>query len=217
MRLRYVKGARSLIESHPERIIDDKTHKALDLSRMFPIKQPLHLEIGMGKGQFVHTIAKQHPTINYIGIEKFDSAIVKALYKVLEEPLDNLYLLRADAMFLSQLLGEQSVSRIYLNFSDPWPKERHQKRRLTHPNFLKQYRLLLEPGGEIHFKTDNRDLFDYSLETMQKQGMDLTLIEFDLHQHQPSDNIMTEFEERFVNEGKPIHKVIAHFKEENNG
>lgn len=217
MRLRYVKNARDLIEQHPTYIYDDTIHEPLPMQQLFPKEQPLHLEIGMGKGQFIHTLASSNPTINYMGIEKFDSAIVKALQKVIEEPLDNLHLLRADAVYLPQLLGEQSISRIYLNFSDPWPKVRHAKRRLTHPNFLQYYKKLLCPKGEVHFKTDNRALFDYSLETMEAYGMELLYVEYDLHKQDVHDNIMTEFEERFVNEGKPIHKVIARFKEDNNG
>ena len=147
MRLRYVKNARELIENNIEYIIDNTANKKLDISKMFSKKQPLQLEIGMGKGQFIYTLAKQNPHINYIGIEKFDSAIVKALEKVLEEPLENLYLLRADAIDLMSLFEEKSIDRIYLNFSDPWPKDRHAKRRLTFKRFLAMYEKLLVSKG----------------------------------------------------------------------
>ena len=216
MRLRYVKNARELIENNSEYIIDNQENKKLDLEKMFKNKQPLHLEIGMGKGQFVYTLAKQNPTINYIGIEKFDSAIVKALEKLLEEPLDNLYLLRADAIDLKSLFDENSVSRVYLNFSDPWPKDRHAKRRLTSKRFLGLYEDLLVKKGEVHFKTDNRVFFDYSVESIKGYPMNVSYLSYDLHSEN-IENIMTEFEEKFSNKGFKINKIICSFKEENNG
>jgi len=217
MRLRNVKGAREMIEAHPELIIDDQNHKCLSIEKMFTQPQPLHIEIGMGKGQFIYELALREKNVNFIGIERFDSVIIRALEKVLENPLENLYLLRADAQHLVELFPKHSVSRIYLNFSDPWPKDRHHKRRLTSPEFLKRYETLLKPGGEIHFKTDNPILFEYSVETIQKYNMDVILIDKDIHSHKSYDNIMTEFEAKFVEEGKPIHKIIARFKEEHNG
>ncbi len=213
MRLRYVKNARELIENNPKYIIDNTDNKKLDLDKMFSRKQPLHLEIGMGKGHFVYTLAKQNPEINYIGIEKFDSAIVKALQKMLDEPLDNLYLLRADAIDLKELLDDNSVERVYLNFSDPWPKERHQKRRLTYKRFLKMYQELLVKKGEVHFKTDNREFFDYSVESIQQYPMNIQYLTYDLHSENV-DNIMTEFEEKFSKQGFKINKIISTFKEE---
>ena len=217
MRLRYVKGARELIEAHPEYIIDNQEQNRIDPNKLFVKPQPLHLEIGMGKGQFVYTLAQRTPEVNYIGIEKFDSAIVKALYKVLEEPLANLYLLRTDAEDLSVLFKPRSIGRIYLNFSDPWPKARHAKRRLTHPRFLRMYETLLESGAEIHLKTDNDGLFAYSLETMEEYGMEIVDVNYDLHQHGSCDIIMTEFEEKFTEQGVPIKHLIARFKEDTNG
>lgn len=217
MRLKYVKGARELIENNPELIIDNQDNKRINIDQLFPKKQPFHIEIGMGKGKFIYTLAKQNPTINYVGIEKFDSAIVKALYKVLEEPLPNLYLIRTDAQDLRELFDNNTVDRVYLNFSDPWPKDRHAKRRLTSERFLKIYQDLMTENSEVHFKTDNFDLFEYSLASMQKYPMDLTYINYDLHNSDIRDNIMTEFEEKFSKQGIKINKVIAKFKEENNG
>jgi len=162
-------------------------------------------------------LAKANPNINYIGIEKFDSAIVHALYKVQEEPLDNLYLIRTDATDLREIFANKSIARVYLNFSDPWPKERHAKRRLTHHNFLKIYQDLLPLDGEVHFKTDNIDLFNYSVESIKEYGMDITYLNYDLHSSEVRDNIMTEFEEKFSKQGFKINKLIAIFKEENNG
>lgn len=213
MRLRYVKNARELIENNPDLIIDNTDNKKLELKKMFKKKQPLHLEIGMGKGKFVYTLAKQNPDINYIGIEKFDSAIVKALEKLLDEPLDNLYLLRADAMNLKELFDVKSIERVYLNFSDPWPKERHAKRRLTSNRFLSMYEELLVENGEVHFKTDNREFFDFSVESIKEYPMNVSYLSYDLH-NENVENIMTEFEEKFSQKGFNINKIISTFKEE---
>lgn len=216
MRLRYVKNARELIENNPKYIIDNVDNKKLDLNKMFSKQQPLHIEIGMGKGKFIYTLAQQNPEINFIGIEKFDSAIVKALQKIIDEPLDNLFLLRADAVDLKELLDTSSIERVYLNFSDPWPKDRHAKRRLTYQKFLKLYQDLLVQNGEVHFKTDNRGFFDYSVDSIREYPMDIKFLTYDLH-NEDVENIMTEFEEKFSKQGFKINKVIATFKEEQNG
>lgn len=216
MRLRYVKGAKELILAHPEWIRNDDTHEPLPLSTWFPQDQPLHVEIGMGKGQFLYQLATLHPTINYLGIEKFDSAIVKALYKQIEIPRDNLRFLRGDAIHLEDLFPPHSISRIYLNFSDPWPKVRHEKRRLTNPLFLTRYQHLLVPGGDIHMKTDNAELFAYSMETIEAFGMKILSHTSDLHAT-AQDIVTTEFEDRFVGLGQPIYQLIATFKEEDHG
>ncbi len=217
MRLRYVKNARELIEGNPRLIFDNKLNEKIDIDNIFSIKQPIHVEIGIGKGKFIYTLAKQNPKINFIGIEKFDSAIVKALQKVIEEPLENLFLLRADAMDLSKLFCSNSFDRVYLNFSDPWPKDRHAKRRLTHYKFLKMYQELLRINGEIHFKTDNISLFKYSVESIIDYPMEIISINYDLHSSDNNYNIMTEFEEKFSKQGFKINQLIAKFKEEQNG
>lgn len=217
MRLRNVKGAKELIQSHPQQILDNQENTLINLESLFPTTQPIHLEIGMGKGQFIYELARLHPNINYIGMERFDSVIVRALEKVLDQPLSNLYLIRADAQDILELLPQHSIAQMYLNFSDPWPKDRHAKRRLTSPNFLRIYHKLLSKNGEIHFKTDNPILFEYSFQTMMNYPMDVILVDKDLHSHKNCDNIMTEFEAKFVEEGKPIHKIIARFKEEHDG
>jgi tRNA (guanine-N7-)-methyltransferase len=214
MRLRFVPGARELIEEYSQFIHDDKEHTRLDLNQFFPKSQPVMMEIGMGKGQFIYELEKTNPNFNYIGIEKFDSAIVKGLEKLVEEPLDNLRLVRMDALYLLDLFAPHSLSRIYLNFSDPWPKHRHQKRRLTHAQFLQQYQLLLKEQGDIHFKTDNDDLFAFSLESMKQYGMEIITVDYDLHQDPNRAIISTEFEDKFVEQGIPIKHLIARFKEE---
>lgn len=213
MRLRHVKGAKELIASHPSFIIDDIDHQPIELQKYFDNNNPVHIEIGMGKGKFVHTLAKLNKNINYIGIEKFDSVIVRALEKQIEDPQDNLLLLRCDAMFMPTLFQNINVERIYLNFSDPWPKDRHAKRRLTHKNFLDIYKKILSKEGELHFKTDNLGLFEFSLESLEEYPMNITYKSFDLHKSDFEGNIMTEFEERYSKLGNKINKLTAQFKE----
>jgi len=211
MRLRHVKGAKDLIASMPKLIIDNINNDFIDLDKLFLKDFPIHIEIGMGKGKFIYTLAKENPNINFIGIERFDSVIVRALEKVIEEPLDNLVLLRTDASDLRDIFSSNSIERVYLNFSDPWPKDRHAKRRLTHKNFLNIYKDVLKENCELHFKTDNTDLFQFSVEELKKYPMNITYIELDLHESDFEGNIMTEFEEKFSKLGNKIHKLTAIF------
>jgi|LGOV01.1.fsa_nt_gb tRNA (guanine-N7-)-methyltransferase len=213
MRLRFVEGAKELIQANPELIINNVDNKMVNFRKLFDNNFPIHIEIGMGKGKFIYELAKNNPTINYVGIEKFDSAIVKALDKVLENPLKNLLLLRMDATYLKYLFEERSIDRIYLNFSDPWPKARHAKRRLTHQNFLKVYQKLMTINSEIHFKTDNTDLFNFSVEEIRNYPMRITYLTGDLHHSDFEGNITTEFEEKFIKQGNLIYKLTAKFKE----
>ncbi len=211
MRLRHVKGAKDLIASHPELIIDNIDNELIDLDNLFINDFPIHIEIGMGKGKFIYTKALLNPNINYIGIERFDSVIVRALEKVIEEPLSNLMLLRTDAQDLRQIFKSKSIDRIYLNFSDPWPKDRHAKRRLTHKRFLDIYKDLLKEDSELHIKTDNQELFQFSFEETTNYPMNLLYVELDLHNSDFKDNIMTEFEEKFSKRGNKIQKLTAKF------
>jgi tRNA (guanine-N7-)-methyltransferase len=214
MRLKYVDNARELIEAHPDLVIDKQDNEKLYYEDMFEKKDsPIHLEIGIGKGQFIHELAKNNPNINFIGIEKFDSVIVRALEKVIEEPLTNLKLIRVDAQAIPIILKDYTVERIYLNFVDPWPKERHAKRRLTHRGFLDIYKHLLVPNGEVHLKTDNEFLYNYSLEEMIYNDMEMLYHTEDLHNDNYEGNIMTEFEEKFAKRGMKIFKLTARFKE----
>lgn len=210
MRLRRVKDAEKKISNHPEYILNINRGESYPLNQAFKEDKPLHIEIGSGKGQFIHTMAKRHPEINHIAIEKFDSAIVKILDKVLIEPLNNLYLVRMDAEYLKGCFKENSIDKIYLNFSDPWPKIRHEKRRLTHADFLTIYKALLKENGTIEFKTDNRKFFEYSLISLQQFGLAFQEVSLDLHEDIDIDNIMTEFEEKFSKTG-PIYKIKASF------
>ncbi|MCF7926942.1 MAG: tRNA (guanosine(46)-N7)-methyltransferase TrmB [Candidatus Izimaplasma sp.] len=217
MRLRKVKGAKKKINSYKEFILDDQTNNPIDLETLFKQNQPVYLEIGIGKGKFIYEHAKNNPHINYLGIEKYTSVIVRALEKQLEEPLDNLYLIRTDAKDLNDLFKQNSFSRLYLNFSDPWPKNRHRKRRLTHKNFLKMYEKLLVKEAELHFKTDNIDLFEFSVEELEAYPMNMLYISRDYHSEYENEIVTTEFEKRFKKQGKKIHKLTAKFKEELNG
>lgn len=209
MRLRNIKGSKEFIASSPFVIQTPEEYKG-KWSSLFQNDNPIHIEIGMGKGQFIHQLAEQNPDINYIGIEMYSSVLYRALEKRAEVDLNNLYFLRFDAKYLSNIFDEGEVDRIYLNFSDPWPKDRHAKRRLTSNNFLHIYNTVLKKDGFIQFKTDNRDLFDFSVDTVNESSLwHIDEITYDLHNSEfLPGNIMTEYESRFVAEGKPICRFV---------
>lgn len=213
MRLRKVKGAAETIAAHPHIVVENETATELKgkWASAFEKDQPLYIEVGMGKGQFVIGMAKMHPELNFIGIEKFDSVMVRALEKVLEEePLPNLKLLKIDAEELTDIFAEGEVAGVYLNFSDPWPKPRHAKRRLTHANFLSRYKTIMTADGAICFKTDNRLLFEYSLVSLVEYGMLLKDVALDLHKREDLEwNVQTEYEQKFSAKGQPIYRLEA--------
>lgn len=214
MRLRNIKGSKEFIETSPFVIQTPEEYKG-KWHEFFHNDNPIHIEIGMGKGQFIHQLAEQNPDINYIGIEMYSSVLYRALEKRQQTDLENLYFLRFDAKYLDTIFDNKEVSRIYLNFSDPWPKDRHAKRRLTSPNFLSLYDAVLAEDGIIQFKTDNRDLFDFSVESVEQSTLwHINEITYDLHKSEyVINNIMTEYESRFVSEGKPICRfVISRFQ-----
>lgn len=209
MRLRNIKGSKEFIEASPYVIQEPEKLKG-KWSSLFHNNHPLHIEIGMGKGQFIHELAAANPDINYIGIEMYSSVLYRALEKRAETELENLFFLRFDAKYLADIFDHGEVSRIYLNFSDPWPKDRHAKRRLTSAGFLAIYNEILTSDGFIQFKTDNRDLFDFSVETVEESALwNINEITYDLHHSEFLEgNIMTEYESRFVAEGKPICRFV---------
>ncbi|MEL3962038.1 tRNA (guanosine(46)-N7)-methyltransferase TrmB [Lysinibacillus endophyticus] len=212
MRLRNKPWAEEFINSHPEIIIPNPENFKGNWREVFGNENPLHIEVGTGKGQFVTGMALANPDINYIGIELYDSVIVSALEKVIDANTPpNLRLLKVNGADLDKYFTKNDVSRVYLNFSDPWPKKRHAKRRLTHEGFLKLYESILIDNGEIHFKTDNRGLFEYSLISMSEYGMLLKFVSLDLHADEPEDNIMTEYEEKFSAKGQPIYRLESQF------
>lgn len=210
MRLRNVKGAREEI-AVSEYVTHNPQENKGKWNDYFGGDAPLHVEIGMGKGKFITTLAKLHPDIHYIGVEKYASVLIRAIEKKkAEENMDNLTFLSVDAAELPEVFAAGEVDRIYLNFSDPWPKDRHARRRLTSKEFLARYEQFLKPSGEICFKTDNRGLFDFSVEEAKAAGWELTEVTYDLH-HSPyaEGNVMTEYEEKFSALGNPIHRMVA--------
>ncbi|MGM9944710.1 MAG: tRNA (guanosine(46)-N7)-methyltransferase TrmB [Lysinibacillus sp.] len=212
MRLRNKPWALEYINEHQDVIIPNPEDYKGKWHEVFGNDNPVHIEVGTGKGQFVLGMAKQNPNINYIGIELFDSVIVCALERIVEaEKPANLRLLKVNGAKLQEYFAKGDVARVYLNFSDPWPKKRHAKRRLTHEGFLKLYESVLIDNGEIHFKTDNRGLFEYSLVSMNQYGMRLNYVSLDLHAEMPEDNIMTEYEEKFSAKGQPIYRLESQF------
>lgn len=211
MRLRNVPGAKEEMLVNPFVIQNPETYKGC-WHTAYDNTQPLRVEIGMGKGQFITTLAEQNPQINYLGIEKYSSALIKGVWKREQmEDCHNLFFLRFDAEYIPQVFGEGEIDRIYLNFSDPWPKDRHAKRRLTSTHFLAMYEKLLAPEGVVEFKTDNRTLFEFSLEQLEERGWELMVCTFDLHADAVlcEGNVMTEYEEKFSSAGVPICKYIA--------
>lgn len=211
MRLRKVKGAKEAILASTF-VIHDAADKKGHWNEVFGNSNPIHLEIGMGKGRFLTALAKQNPDINYIGIERYDSVLVRALEKrEQEEEIRNLFYLCEDAKNIEEIFAPEEISRIYLNFSDPWPKDRHAKRRLTSTEFFARYHRILAKDGEVIFKTDNRILFDFSLEQVPLAGWKLKDVTFDLHHSEyAGQNIMTEYEEKFSSMGNPIFRLVAY-------
>lgn len=212
MRLRNIPGSREAIASSDFVIHEDvMTEKKGHWNEVFGNSLPIYIEVGMGKGQFIIRMASMHPDRNFIGIEKYSSVLIRALEKREQmTDLHNLYFLRMEAEDLPQVFAPGEAAGIYLNFSDPWPKDRHAKRRLPSKEFLARYDQILAPEGRIEFKTDNRDLFKFSLEQAEEAGWTVEQLTWDLH-HDPAmmeGNVMTEYEERFSAKGNPIHKVI---------
>lgn len=210
MRLRNIPGADEAIADSPHCIQEPMAEKGR-WHLIFGNENPIHIEIGMGKGQFIMQLAKEHPDINYIGIERYSSVLLRALQKMEIEPLPNIRFLCMDASIITEVFDEEEVAKTYLNFSDPWPKERHAKRRLTSRQFFERYDKILAGNGVVEFKTDNDDLFAFSMEEVAEAGWTLDAHTFDLH-HDPvlnEGNVMTEYEEKFSSLGHPIHKLIA--------
>ena len=207
MRLRNVKGANERIEQS-KYIIKDYTNYKGKFNTLFKNKNKIYIEIGMGKGDFIINMAQLYPNINFIGIEKFDSVMVRAVEKLEQKEIPNLRLIKMDAREIDQIF-EKEISRIYLNFSDPWPKERHSKRRLTSEIFLQKYDILLKTK-EIIMKTDNRNLFEYSIKSLTDYGYKIDLLSLDLYKDDIKDNIQTEYEKKFTSMGNIIYKISVH-------
>ena len=213
MRLRNIPRAEGTIQAHPIVIKRPEDQRGC-WRQVFGNKRPIHIEIGMGKGRFILNMAKKYPNINFIGIERYSSVLLRAIEKYDTQEfhdLKNIRFVCMDARNIGDVFTEGEVKKIYLNFSDPWPKARHAKRRLTSVEFLKRYESVLAPDGVVEFKTDNTGLFNFSLEQVREAGWVLRAFTYDLHRHVEMNkgNIMTEYEEKFSSRGNPINKLIA--------
>ena len=214
MRLRNIPRAESVLEACKE-VVKNPESLCGHWNQEFQNERPLHIEIGMGKGQFLLTLAAENPQINYVGIERYSSVLLRAVEKFQELEAEgkapaNIRFICMDANDLPTVFAPAEVSRIYLNFSDPWPKDRHAKRRLTSQTFLGRYDKILKPEGHVEFKTDNKDLFQFSLEQVEPAGWHLDAFTWDLHHDETLNqgNVMTEYEQKFSSMGNPICKMI---------
>ncbi len=206
MRLRKVKNALEKIQEYPNIVIQDAVSNKGKWNTIFKNDNPIYLEIGMGKGKFIIENANRNPNINYIGLEVAESVLVRALEKLIDEPLPNLILLHEDAFELNNIFEDGEIDKIFLTFSDPWPKSRHAKRRLTCSNILNSYRKALKINGSLEFKTDNRKLFEYSILEFIKNGLEFKELSLNLHEDK-EDIITTEYEDKFVAKGNVIYFV----------
>ncbi len=204
MRLKNVKGAKDKIEASKYVMTEEKFNG----EKIFEDDKPLYIEVGMGKGTFIYNNALKYPDINFIGIEKYDSVLIRALEKQEQHPLPNLHFFKMDANNIDKYFNHE-VDLIYLNFSDPWPKDRHAKRRLTHPNFLKKYDHIFKNKQEIKMKTDNRHLFEYSIKSLTDYGYKIETISLDLYHDDIKENIPTEYEIKFQSKGYPIYQIYV--------
>ncbi len=209
MRLRNVTGSREVIAESAYVAHEPQQYKG-KWKELFGNENPIRIEIGMGKGRFIMDLARRNPQINYIGIEKYSSVLIRGIQKMEQDPLPNLYFIRMDAEEIVDVFGAEEVDKIYLNFSDPWPKDRHAKRRLPSREFLHRYDEILKKDGNLEFKTDNHDLFQFALEELEPAGWHLDEVTEDLHHDMGmmQGNVMTEYEEKFSSKGNPIYKYI---------
>ena len=222
MRIRHIKGADEAVAADPFVVQEPAGFKGSWRKNVFGNDAPLFLEVGMGMGTFIRTNSFKHRDIDFIGFELNTTVLYKAMRRYEKELKEagednaaaegkNLRFIRSDARFLADYFADGEVDKIYLNFSDPWPKDKNANKRLTSPVFLKLYDKILRKDGVIEFKTDNRGLFDYSVETLPENGWKIVNITYDLHNDKDmnDDNIMTEYEAKFSAKGNPIFKLIA--------
>ena len=217
MRLRNIPRARETIQAHPAVVKNPELQKGC-WAQVFGNGRPVRIEIGMGKGRFIMNMAKAHPEYNFIGIERYSSVLLRAVEKYeklsadMQKPLPNIRFICMDARGITEVFAPGEVGKIYLNFSDPWPKARHARRRLTSSDFLALYDQILTSDGTVEFKTDNRVLFDFSVEEVKASSLfELTGLTYDLHHDSSMNagNIMTEYEEKFSSAGGAICKLVA--------
>lgn len=211
MRLRNIKGADERI-AESKYVVQNPAEVKGSWKDCFGNSNLLYIEIGMGKGQFLHAMAKEYPDVNFVGVEKYSSVLLRAIQKMEEDEVPNLKFICIDAKEILDAFGEGEVDKIYLNFSDPWPKDRHAKRRLPSREFLKKYDVILKKDGFLEFKTDNRGLFDFAVEELPEAGWKAKVVTYDLHNDEElcKGNIMTEYEEKFSSMGNPICKYVIY-------
>lgn len=207
MRRRRVKGSDEKIVTYKDHVITEAQDYKGKWRELFGNENPIHLEVGIGRGSFLKKFAIKHPEINYVGIETKEEVMLYGVKESYEEGLKNIKFIWQDAANLNDFFDPKEVNRVYLNFSDPWPKNRHSKRRLTAASFLEMYRDVLVDKGEVHFKTDHEELFEFSLNSFSEEGWKLKNISLDLYKNLPEDNIPTDYETKFVEQGLKIYRL----------
>jgi tRNA (guanine-N7-)-methyltransferase len=212
LRLRNKPGAKEELKQNPNIIIQNPEQCKGQWNSVFGNDNPIYVEVGTGKGQFLMGMSMLHPNINFIGIEKYDSVLITAMNRAKESDQTNVKFLNDDVANILDFFDKGEIDRLFINFTDPWPKNRHEKRRLTYKGFLKIYERLLKKGGEIHLKTDNQGLFEYSLESFSGCGMTLHHVSLDLHRSNIEGNVMTEYEQKFSRKGMRIYRCEAKFR-----
>lgn len=210
MRHRKIKGAREMLLAHEDYALAEDEAVGKDWNEFFGAQRPLHVELGTGRGKFITGMAELHPDFNFIGIELKEEVLLRAVKRAEDKKLDNVAFIAGNGARLPEYFREGSLERIYINFCDPWPKNRHAKRRLVHRGFLEIYKALLSQKGEIHFKTDNEKLFEFALNEFSDSGFRLRNISLDLHSSGIEGNVTTEYEERFAALGMKIYRCEAY-------
>ena len=208
MRLRNKKEAKEII-NNSDYLIKNEVENKGKWNKVFNNNNPIYIEIGCGKGDFIIENAKRYPNINFIGIEMYDTVLMYAINKLKDEKLNNLKFIRMDARLIEDVFDKE-IDLIFLNFSDPWPKNRCAKRRLTHERFLKRYDNIFKNNKTIFFKTDNTSLFEFSIESLSVYGYTLKNVSLDLHNSNYEENIMTEYERKFTEKGNKINRLEAY-------
>lgn len=212
MRLRKKPHTLEKLENFSKFVTTEKidSSRAGNWRKLFNNENPLHVELGTGKGDFICQMAENNPEINFVGLEMEAEVVLKAARKIEEKNLKNVKIVVFNVNNIQEVFAENEIDRLYINFCDPWPKKKHAKRRLTYITFLQMYKKILKPDGEIHFKTDNRALFDFSLEQFELANLKVSDVSYDLHANEPPENIRTEYENRFSAEGVPINRAVVH-------
>lgn len=207
MRVRFDKNAANFLNEENIHINNSKEFKG-KWNKLFNNKNEIYLEIGMGKGDFIVGMAKKYPNTNFIGVERNITILAKACKKILNEKLTNIRIISDDANVLEEIFEKDEIDKIFLNFSDPWPKSKHAKRRLTYSTFLNIYDNILKNAGLIEFKTDNQLLFEFTIQEVNNTGRKIDYISLDLHNTECENNVMTEYEDKFSKKGNRIYKLV---------